>query len=613
MPKMLQLTNNSNYNNNFKYHPIKHWYLTYCVFFLFISTVAFAEGSKELNANGGTRAHLLSSANSNFSFPFPTNGLIKVYAKVGEVINVGSSSQGINSGSINLRAPDGSGYTSSNSTIIGRISNRDEELAGPLPNIGGYTPYTRTVQPGQEGIWEINFLSSNPNNNTNPPTISANDPWIQTLGNHVSAFDVSVRDVSKSSFLTGRVFTNIFCGIMGAFNVGFNGIFHIVTKDGYQYILDNNGQAGNGFSFFANNKGFRNLDGSPSYKSVNNTADPDVQDPNYDDTQSDVTHKLFFNTPATDMPVTAKMPGDKTTWLINPPFVPTVTNVGFTGTLGTPGKASTATIGGTINFTAATNGSYIITIDVNQNGVFTDAIDRKFTGTVNAGPNKIEWEGTDGLGNVVPLSASNYTVNINLSLYAAEVHFPFFDVERNFNGIKLTRINGFNSPDYTMYWDDSPITPIGTPSNPVTNLTGISSLTNGHVWGSPTALPGNETDFGNNKSIDTWAYVVGTPLIATINFKVLDPYVATDVVIPTIFTPNGDGKNDTFFITDLSFFPGSKLVIFNRWSNEVYHSEDYQNDWTGQGLTEGTYYFTLKRRDKTGKFIMHKGWVYLKR
>jgi hypothetical protein len=58
-------------------------------------------------------------------------------------------------------------------------------------------------------------------------------------------------------FLTGRVYTNIFSGILGTFDVGFNGVFQILTKDGYQYSLDNNGQAGNGFSFFVNNKGFR--------------------------------------------------------------------------------------------------------------------------------------------------------------------------------------------------------------------------------------------------------------------------------------------------------------------------------------------------------------------
>jgi gliding motility-associated-like protein len=89
--------------------------------------------------------------------------------------------------------------------------------------------------------------------------------------------------------------------------------------------------------------------------------------------------------------------------------------------------------------------------------------------------------------------------------------------------------------------------------------------------------------------------------------------VATGVVIPTIFTPNGDGKNDTFFITDLSYFPGSQLSVFNRWGNEVYRSNDYQNNWDGAGLSDGTYYYTLKRKEKSGTMVTHKGWIYLRR
>jgi hypothetical protein len=93
---------------------------------------------------------------------------------------------------------------------------------------------------------------------------TASTNWTQPTGQYITAFDVSVRDVGNTAFLTGRVYTNIFSGILGAFDVGFNGIFKILTKDGYLYSLDNNGQAGNGFSFFVNNKGLGKADGTAS-------------------------------------------------------------------------------------------------------------------------------------------------------------------------------------------------------------------------------------------------------------------------------------------------------------------------------------------------------------
>jgi gliding motility-associated-like protein/uncharacterized repeat protein (TIGR01451 family) len=814
-----------------------------CLLYLLPAETLFAEGSKELSSNGGYRAFLVSSTVPNLSYPFPTLGTMKVYAKVGESIYLGSSAQGFGAGTINLRAPDGSTYSSGSSTTIGVIANRSQELAGPLPNAGGYTPFIKTVLPGQEGIWEIDFIPQNNGTGTgaNPVPILANANWGQPSGEVISAFDVSVRNVTNSAFIPGRLYTNIFSGILGTFDVGFNGVFRILTKDGYQYTLDNNGQAGNGFSFFANNKGFRATGGAASYKSVDVLVNPDIQDPRAIDTPTDITHKIFFNTPASDLPASANTPGGGATWLLSVPVTPTVTGSTFTGAEGTAGKGGTNPLGGIIGFNANQNGNYLISIDVNNNGIFTDAIDRKLNGTATVGANQVQWDGLDGQGNKVPATGSNQlTLNIRIVLFGGEVHFPFFDVERNINGIILTRVNGSSSPDNTVYWDDTPITIItGTPSNPLTNLTGINSQVNGHKWGTAGAGP---VDFGDENGLDTWGYISSSPLISSLTFQlqeadlevvsinsaqdcagkqiiytvpvknngpnavsgtkfrfsfppemssvsvsslqtsgvstltsgavsagnydaVLDmnngairtftisgnvslpsggilnvtasmmrtpdltdpdatnpdaapptdpiaecnsspsgtgcnnvkiqatsffaapnagpdqtvkqnvtvtmaatgtgswtqsgslPSAAVitvpasasttitglntigkytfiwknpngcadtvaitvissappETVIPNIFTPNGDGKNDVFEISKIENYPGSQLMVFNRWGNEVYKSENYLNTWNGSNLADGTYFYVLNRRENTGNITVIKGWVYLKR
>ncbi|RWY45996.1 gliding motility-associated C-terminal domain-containing protein [Mucilaginibacter gilvus] len=592
-------------------------WLCYCsVLSLLLSSakIALAEGSKELAANGGNRAYLLSTTTTNPSYPFPTLGTMKVYVKAGETIYVGSSAQGQGSGSINMRAPDGSVYTSGTSSSIGFIGTRAQELAGPLPNAGGYQAFTKTVIAGQEGIWEIDFIS--PTDGTdfggNPPAIAVNAQWIQPTNRYVAAFDVSVRNSTNTAFLTGRVFTNVLSGILGTFNVGFNAILSTLTKDGYRYTLDNNGQAGNGFTFFVNNKGFRNADGTASYKSVDNTNNPNAYSPVNNDTPSDITHKIFFNTPSADLPAVANTPGGGTTWLINVPVVPALTNIGFTGADGMDGVAGTALPGGKIKFTATGNGTYAINIDVNHNNIFTDAIDRQLTGTVNAGGNQVSWDGLDGAGNQAKPSAASYAINITASLFAAEVHFPFFDVERNLNGILLTRINGSNSPDNTIYWDDSDITEVGVPSNPVKNTTGLSSLVNGHKWGKPAANINDADDFGNERSIDTWAYVISPALKATVDIRVQSPD-PSNIKVPNIITPNSDGKNDVFEVIGIASYPGSRLLIFNRWGNQVYKSEDYHNNWDGTGLADGTYYYLLELNTGADKPTVYKGWIYINR
>ncbi|WP_199141621.1 gliding motility-associated C-terminal domain-containing protein [Pedobacter sp. ASV12] len=74
----------------------------------------------------------------------------------------------------------------------------------------------------------------------------------------------------------------------------------------------------------------------------------------------------------------------------------------------------------------------------------------------------------------------------------------------------------------------------------------------------------------------------------------------TTLQIPNLFTPNGDGINDVFEIRGLDLFAQNDLVIVNRWGNEVFRANSYQNNWTGEGLNEGTYYYVLRVKETAG-------------
>ena len=70
-----------------------------------------------------------------------------------------------------------------------------------------------------------------------------------------------------------------------------------------------------------------------------------------------------------------------------------------------------------------------------------------------------------------------------------------------------------------------------------------------------------------------------------------------EMIIPNVFTPNGDNKNDEFQIQCLECYAGSDLRITNRWGNEVYSSTDYTGQWDGEGCPDGTYYYQFDRSD----------------
>lgn len=61
--------------------------------------------------------------------------------------------------------------------------------------------------------------------------------------------------------------------------------------------------------------------------------------------------------------------------------------------------------------------------------------------------------------------------------------------------------------------------------------------------------------------------------------------------IPNVFTPNGDGVNDCFFVDPRLM--NTSLQVFQRTGQKVYESTNYQNDWDGSNLPSGTYYWSL--------------------
>ena len=81
--------------------------------------------------------------------------------------------------------------------------------------------------------------------------------------------------------------------------------------------------------------------------------------------------------------------------------------------------------------------------------------------------------------------------------------------------------------------------------------------------------------------------------------------------LSNVITPNGDGKNDAFVINGLGKFASNELIIFDRWGSHVFQKKGYQNDWTGQGLVAGTYFYVLSVVDPGGAATKFKGWIQL--
>lgn len=70
------------------------------------------------------------------------------------------------------------------------------------------------------------------------------------------------------------------------------------------------------------------------------------------------------------------------------------------------------------------------------------------------------------------------------------------------------------------------------------------------------------------------------------------------LVIYEVFSPNGDGINETWILEGLENYPNNRVEVFNRWGQPVFAADNYQNNWTGttisgDALPAGTYYYIL--------------------
>lgn len=527
----------------------------------------WGSGSRDLYkaTSLGNRALLMSRGASVQAYdPFPNDGRMMVYARVGEQIHVASSvqgrSRGGNNATIRLRAPNGTIYTSGTTAIasgssgIGKILNRTQEVAGPTTSfhVGGYTPYTVSVGIGEEGIWTIEFVSTGIGSQQADIAFSANANWLETNQETISttgvdgsgfiiAWDASVSGKKDNNndleFKAGRLFTTVFNGSISGAGDGFYGKFYALTKDGFTYSINNNGQNGLSFNFFVNNKGVYNpINQVPIYKSSNGSSDANTKiwDPRKLDEGTNITHKMFYTTPDINMPDSTiiwngELGRIDTTWLKNVRGNPNldpgdIKFFGFEGEEGISGPK-----GGYVRFPSTVNGKYKITIPF---GPGRPA--KVLTGNCVMGINNVLWDGTDG--DNVRVNTTTTIAGISARLEGAEVHFPLIDVENNPNGVIIELLdNDYSSLSPKMdivYWDNAALPGLLPPSVMI-NLNGSSSTTAGHKWGVNNANGTN--NFGDSKVVDTWSFAPGAE--ATYNglsITVLETDLRVDAVTKTV-------------------------------------------------------------------------------
>ena len=92
---------------------------------------------------------------------------------------------------------------------------------------------------------------------------------------------------------------------------------------------------------------------------------------------------------------------------------------------------------------------------------------------------------------------------------------------------------------------------------------------------------------------------------------------SSDVIFPSGFTPNGDGKNDLLMPLGTRYIKSLSIEVWNRWGQLVYSSTDPTKGWdgyfNGTEAQTGVYAYFIKYSNLKDEVKTNKGNVTLLR
>jgi len=134
-------------------------------------------------------------------------------------------------------------------------------------------------------------------------------------------------------------------------------------------------------------------------------------------------------------------------------------------------------------------------------------------------------------------------------------------------------------------------------------------------------LPGQTIELDAGEGHDTYFWQDGSGgqyfIVTENNINHLNPYYYVEVaeglckssdtimiellevLVPKVLTPNGDSENDLFkpINEHWSGINKHRMMVFNRWGQQVWESEDFPSGWDGKQngryVADGTYYWIL--------------------
>ncbi len=451
-------------------------------------------------------------------------------------------------------------------TVVGNagfINSYIEATAGPKIgtfNPTGYNPLILT--PTINGDYWINLYYSHDGGVT-METITSTNAWLK-----FPYFDLTIATAANVKF-PGRIFSSKWNFVAISNKDSITGTNTLRSADRF----NPEGNASSEAVFYSYNKDsvVTKIDFDPGFRplaynfavndyGVSNTGNWLVDRQSRNDAAAPSLlggYKIFLNDPDISVYPSGQVPGNAT-------FPePTVKGCPPSG----PYK---------LRYRLPANADVVILLDINGTAGYQPATtDRVIEQPARlAGTNFYSWDGRDGLGN---LMAANATLTFSVSTYfqKGKASVPLYDAEINKSGFSIVGIRPIATAALRMFWDDSQLTSVGVCGTTAANTlstanrtgAGIANILTGsaapaHAWNgtgnsaqvrpSPNATYCASTtvndstrnqfqwdDFGNVRTINTWAYGIESFMSKSITLQCV-------IVSGTVFNDADGSAAGTF-------------------------------------------------------------------
>jgi gliding motility-associated-like protein len=274
----------------------------------------------------------------------------------------------------------------------------------------------------------------------------------------------------------------------------------------------------------------------------------------------------------------------------------------------------------------ATSNAITITVNATPTPVFTSDISSgchlplcvQFTDVDSTGFNHVVYDFGDGDSAIIFSPQHCYTQagNYSVSISVKDAH--------NCQGTTVNNNMVVISPEPTASYTYAPTTAIT--ANTEVTFTNTSTNNNTSAWnfGEPSIGASNNSILSSptHTYTDAGTYCVKLMVqnltgCADSTEQCLTVTNEPSLVIPNIFTPNGDGKNDLFSLTTIAI-KELQCGIYDRWGLKVAEWNKVDGTWDGRTLNgknapSGIYFYIIKATPSKGEELNKQGFLQLLR